>query len=247
MGPFNGNPETCFVELTCTEYVYVEGNDDEFGGGSGDDLSSPEPCNSDGDLSGQLCIEGGGSVPTGAAIIENPCDQPNPPDYCSEAGSCFDANIGNAVHETILKVIEDQGALNQLWTDSNFDQSESNRLEQGGFLVPNSYNDGFTFQHLQPSQITQQTSCKLRFQAPSDLPNGTIYAHTHPYTNGEQQDYCDTPIPVEYENEVGVKDRPALQQMNLEEGLILDADKIIFYKADGNDSDGYASYDRCGY
>ncbi|WP_022836230.1 hypothetical protein [Salisaeta longa] len=143
--------------------------------------------------------------------------------------------------------MEAQGALNQLWEDSNFNQPERNRAEQGGFLVPNGYNDGFTFQRLQPSQIIDTTPCKLEFTASSDLPRGTIYVHTHPYTNGEQQDYCETPIPVGYENEVGVDDRPALVQMNLNKGLIIDADKIILYTAEGNSTNGYATYNRCGY
>ena len=176
---------------------------------------------------------------------ENPCEGPNPPDYCDEAGSCFDANIANDNHEDVLETLENQGALNQIWTDSNFDQSEVNRVEQGGFLTPNNYNDDFTFQRLQPSQITQQTPCKLGFQAPSELPDGTIYIHTHPYEDGERQNAC--PTSPKYDNEVGVEDRSALQQMNLEEGLIIDGDQTIFYEADGNDPDGYATYDRCGY
>lgn len=245
----------CEVTSTeCVEWEYVggggggggpPGGGGGIGGGGGGDCCPTPPCE-------EPCFNppGGGGEPvhdTTTIETENPCESASPPDYCDEAGSCFDRSIGNSTHEKIMEHLENQGALNQLWTDSNFNQSESSRLEQGGFLVPNSYNDDLTFQRLQPSNVTQQTPCKLRFQAPSDLPDGTIYVHTHPYTNGEQQNHCDTPIPVEYDNEVGVEDRPALQQMTLNEGLILDADKIIFYKADGNDPEGYATYDRCGY
>ena len=178
---------------------------------------------------------------------EPPCESDDPPEYCDEAGSCFDAEIGNEEHKSILEAMEAQDSLNNLWEDTNFGQSEVNRLEQGGFQVPNGYDDGYTFQRIPSSQITEQTPCKLQFQQPANLPEGTIYVHTHPYERGEQQDYCGTPIPVEYSNEVGVADRPALQQMGLDEGLIIDADRITFFRADGSSIDGYAQYDRCGY
>jgi hypothetical protein len=177
---------------------------------------------------------------------EPPCESDDPPEYCDEAGSCFDAAIENEEHKSILEAIEAQESLNNLWEDTNFGQSEVNRFEQGGFQIPNGYDDGYTFQRILSSQITEQTPCKLQFQQPANIPEGTIYVHTHPYKRGEQQDYC-TARTRTYLNEVGVADRPALQQMGLDEGLIIDADRITFFRADGSSIDGYAQYDRCGY
>jgi len=57
-----------------------------------------------------------------------------------------------------------------------------------------------------------------------------------------------TPGPsVRYENWVGTKDRRALRQMNVSKGIIIDGDKITFYKASGSGDSGYAVYSRCGY
>jgi len=46
---------------------------------------------------------------------------------------------------------------------------------------------------------------------------------------------------------VGTKDRAALRQMNVSKGIIIDGDKITFYKASGSGDSGYAVYSRCGY
>lgn len=78
-----------------------------------------------------------------------------------------------------------------------------------------------------------------------DLPAGAIYVHTHPYSNGETQRYCDTPRPIEYNNEVGVKDRPVLEKMGVNRGIIIDANKIILYTP--NESSEPTLIERCGY
>ena len=177
----------------------------------------------------------------------NPCERDDPPDYCDQAGSCYDKSIGNATHEQMLEAMEDQGALNELWNDSNADQSQSERKEQGGFLVPNGYDDGYTFQRLQPSQITQQNEYSLRFTFPAGgLPSGAVYVHTHPYANTERMRTVPGPS-RRYGNWVGKEDRRALRRMNVSEGIIVDGDKIIFYRASGSGSSGYADYGRCGY
>ena len=209
-----------------------------------------------GGTEGDLCIPiGGSSPPTDPCESEDPpadcdpeppCESDNPPEYCDEAGSCFDAEIENEEHRALLEAMEAQENLNNLWEDTNFGQSEINRAEQGGFQIPNGYDDGYTFQRILSSQITEQTPCKLQFQQPANIPEGTIYVHTHPYERGEHQDYC-TARTRTYLNEVGVADRPALQQMGLDEGLIIDADRITFFRADGSSVDGYAQYDRCSY
>jgi len=46
---------------------------------------------------------------------------------------------------------------------------------------------------------------------------------------------------------VGKDDRRALRRMNVSEGIIVDGDKTIFYKASGSGDSGYADYGRCGY
>jgi len=177
----------------------------------------------------------------------NPCERDDPPDYCDEAGSCYDKDIGDSKHEQMLEDMESQRMLDALWEDSDFNRAQRNRKEQGGFLVPNGYDDGYTFQRLQPSQITQQNEYSLDFTVPaSGPPSGAVYVHTHPYDNTERM--RTTPGPsVRYENWVGTKDRAALRQMNVSKGIIIDGDKITFYKASGSGDSGYAVYSRCGY
>lgn len=185
------------------------------------------------------CGGGGGPGP-----VPEPCDGDNPPDYCSEPEPC----------DTDDEVIDDpaiQEAFSDLWESSNFGSAdntnpESERIEKGGFIVPGA-GGGYVFQPMPDALINEEETgpCRITFSPPADLPEGTIYVHTHPYKANEEQNHCIPGETLKYKNRPGVKDRPALERMGLDRGIILDADKIILYTP--NESGQPTLIDRCGY
>ena len=266
VGPFNGNPEVCTVEVTCTQWVYIDDDDNDGGGsgsGSGDD---PVACNPDGGPTDQICIEGGGAVPDDPVFIENPCDRPDPPAYCSQAGSCYDANIANDEHEAILKVIEDQGALNQLWTDSNFDAPQEQRLEQGGWIVQDPTTGTVSFQPFPDNWAS--APCEIIPITPPGGPtipdNAVGIIHTHPFETGEQMEACfsepvatigDQELYPTYDNEPSPEDIKTISGLKNAgydvTGYVIDKDNIVVYDETTDlgpqSSNPPVQYDRCGY
>lgn len=96
-----------------------------------------------------------------------------------------------------------------------------------------------------PRFIKDAGPCEVLFEAPLDLPKGTILVHTHPYSKGEQQNHCIPGRTLEYENKPGEKDRPTLDFFKLEKGIIIDADKIIQFTPEKSEKP--IINDRCGY
>lgn len=87
-----------------------------------------------GGLTSQLCVAGGGVVEEEDTF--DPCDRANPPDYCSEEGSCFDAQISDSYDRSILQNLENIGVLSDAWEKSNPDATDqSQHRERGGWIV----------------------------------------------------------------------------------------------------------------
>lgn len=72
-----------------------------------------------------------------------------------------------------------------------------------------------------------------------------FFVHTHPYKKNQLQKFCIPGETLEYKNRPGVKDRPALEKMGIERGIIIDAVKIISFTPD--ESEEPILIDRCGY
>ena len=87
------------------------------------------------------CIRCPGDGDDPADIPLPPCESDDPPEYCDEAGSCFDKDLSGdtpeaTLDEEIIRGLEEAGALEDLWELSNpNDNDQSNRQERGGWIV----------------------------------------------------------------------------------------------------------------
>jgi len=176
-----------------------------------------EPCYDDG---------GGGSIPPPEP---DPCSESNPPLYCQ----CEDT--GNSVldNQALQMVFED------LWNK----QLNSNK-EQGGFLYENDLTDEWQFFELTDNWAEKRTLTELWFYVPPNLPEGSIYIHTHP----TQSSLTEHGITFEYEHVPSQDDRDAMAHMSSNHsvayGVIIDPVYRILVGPDGN---VITKETRCGY
>jgi len=253
------DPPLCFpVEtevVVCGESGSGDPLDPPPGPGTGDPSEGDDPCPDP-----WSCDDGSGSG------NDNDNNDPSPGDDNCGEGSLPGTDDGQCVDEpddpfedpepceTGDEIIDDpaiQEAFSNLWESSNFGSDdnpnpESERIEKGGFIVP-AAGGGHVFQPMPSHLINEEETgpCRIRFSIPSDLPPGAIYVHTHPYKKNQLQNHCIPGKTLKYKNEVGVKDRKALETMGLDRGIILDADKIISYTP--NTSENPTLINRCGY
>jgi len=187
-------------------------------------------------------------------------DPDNPPDgseqdcdavSVDQAGECQPDPEPCDTGDPVIDDPQIQQAFEQLWEESNFGSIENpnperERVEKGGFIVPDG-RGGHIFQPMRSHLINEEETgpCRIRFSVPSDLPAGAIYVHTHPYKKDQLQNHCIPGKTLKYKNEVGVKDRKALESMGLDKGIILDAEKIISFTT--NESEDPTLINRCGY
>jgi len=222
------------TDVTCVSYVYVE---EPIGGGGGSGFPSEDPGECDPYGAEPCYLGGGGSQPPPEP--PDPCTGNNPPAYCSNP-----CETGNP----ILDDVGIQLALERMWDLSNYGSHisptpEAQRKEQVGFIIPSPFG-GYQLQMLVPSLINSGP-CKAVYNKPANLPEGAIMVHTHPYSNGELQNYCRPGETLKYDSGPGIKDGQALRDLGLENGIILDADKIILFSQ--NDSVPPTLLNRCGY
>jgi hypothetical protein len=88
------------------------------------------------------------------------------------------------------------------------------------------------------------SSCVANFGIPTILPNDAILVHIHPFKKGDILQ-CPLGRGWVYKNKPGLKDRETLEEADLEQGIILDVGKIIFFTP--NESETPILIDRCGY
>lgn len=238
---------------------------DGYGGGGDIDTGGPG--------AGGTCTEilpepGSGCVP---AEPISPCESDNPPDYCDEAGSCHGQDLSAEDSEAaqndeeIVRGLEDSGALNELWANSNADaEDQSARREQGGWVVAD--DDGSY--HVVPFDEVENdivyTPIRIRGISSGARPANTIAViHTHPFAQGEiftdvdvvrqyitvisDENPAAFPIHeiadpyagdvIRYTSEPSPEDREASANLHLR-GYILDEDHLIGYSTWDENGDG---------
>lgn len=169
----------------------------------------------------------GGSIPP-PPPDSNPCDGNNPPMYCQ----C--QNVGNSVldNQVLQMTFED------LWSK----QLSSNK-EQGGFLYKNVAGD-WQFFELEGDWVEERTLTRFELYIPSNLPEGSIFIHTHP----TQSALTRAGITYEYQHRPSPDDSTAMIHMNNEYGVaygvIIDPVYRILVGPDGNE---ITKATRCGY
>lgn len=252
----------CYYSAECTTYEYVL-EDDSQGGGGGDDGNTgsfPSGCNADGGTSSQLCGEGGTASPPSDLNV-NPCDLNNPPDYCDEAGSCFDKTITNENDRAIILALETKGALNSLWKKSNADAADqSKREERGGWIV--STDDGYKLVEFGEVQSgVEYTPIGIRNVSPGARPSGTVATfHTQPFEpdeiitdteviqqfldeNNLNNKYDAESVTATYPSEVTEEDFATSNSLDMK-GYVIDGSSVYSY----NDVNGVdTAVSRCGY
>jgi len=165
------------------------------GGGGGGGPTAPYPGDQPGDPPDDPCMEpspepGDVCVPAPDLpdVPEDPCDSTatNPPAYCDEAGSCFDRNISDENDRDIIRGLEDNGELNELWKKSNPNASDqSQREERGGWIVSTDGGYDLVEFHEVENDITY-TPIGIKGIDSENRPSGTVATfHTHPFEPGE--------------------------------------------------------------
>lgn len=212
------------VECLSYEFVHNEPIGGGGGGGSGTPGHDPGECDP---MSTEPCHDGpGGSEPPPPE--PDPCEEDNPPAYCE----CQET--GNSVldNKALQMVYED------LW-DKQLDSNE----EQGGFLYENALGD-WEFFELTGDWVEIRTVTSMWFHVPSNLPEESIFIHTHPTQSSLEKHG----ITFEYEHEPSQDDRDAMNFMSSNHGVaygvIIDPDYRILVGPDGN---VITKEPRCGY
>lgn len=248
-------------EYVCTEYVITTycSIDPETGEIYGCETKDPECFNY-----GWVYIDesSGESTPT-----EDEGDTPTGPSGGGSGGAGGDPCSGleeeswvNCTHETeniepcetgdpVLDDPQVQEGMRDLWEASNYGSDddpnpESERKEQLAFIIPDGFG-GYNVDSANHLYIGEPGPCNVNFKKPENLPEGTILIHTQPYKSGDVQKECVPGETFEYNNDVGEKDRPTLDSLGLERGIILDAEQIISFTPNENEEPDRE--ERCGY
>ena len=175
---------------------------------------------------------------------EPPCESDDPPEYCDEAGSCFDAEIGNEKHRALLEAAESQEVLSTLAEDSNWDSSwQGSRRERVGVVRP--LGDGFNAYPLPEAAYARESTPVNAYTYSGMIPDDAVaHIHTHPFTAGELIEWRGYNEP--YDGDVSEDDFDTLESEGIETGIVIDRSEIVFYGAD-SPPQGDARYERCGY
>ena len=222
-------------------------------GGPGDGeciTSSPGTGNPQASAGVQGCTPGGpGGGPGGG-------EEPPPSDTCRTGDPAFDSP-------------DVKQGLNDLWTRSNPEAPQAQRLEQGAWIIQRpdgSY--GMT-----PFSVSTQSPCGINGNF--NAPQGAVgWVHTHPFTAGEVQTICGAlkqpdpatggwrdvigtngqPVYPVYSNRPSIPDRELMSDLNAVmgrlgrnplAGVIIDANQTTVYSE--NPGDGTTTFPRCGY
>ena len=106
---------------------------------------------------------------------ENPCVSEDPPAYCGEAGSCFDADIQNEEHHDILKALESSGHLWAMWDRS----ADLGGLESFNWIEQDPTTGNISSRPLEGDEGSTLPCTVLTY--PDAAPENAVgYVHTHP-------------------------------------------------------------------
>jgi len=253
VGPFQGS-----VSCECTEFeVSCSGGDgggDNTGdGGSGGGATDPYPdddgggSGSDGECTSIINPEPGSDC---EPAEPDPCESANPPDYCDEAGSCYDKNIGNNEHDAILTGLEEDGALNESWQRS---ENLGDNIESGQWIIRDPNTDAYSAQKPDPGMVSQ-TACAVLFDPDVTPPENAVgFLHTQPSDVGDTVTCPADPrnptgpqVTFEYDGTISDFDSNTLKEFGLSTGVMIDGSNVHVFGQ--NDRSGSASqYSRCGY
>jgi len=202
-------------------------------------------------------VSGGGSSDPDPEP-DDPCESDNPPDYCDEAGSCYDSNIGDEGHNSVLRGLEENGALSDRWSDTNAGASDQDeRAERNSFIIQE---DGEyrTEPFSEYGNITA-TSCTIRGTV--NIPSNAVgVLHFQPFSNEERitsrecleaQDFAnpdrflgpDANYTIGYDSEPSDADKAMAKQYGLDT-YVMDKDNITVVSKEGTTE---GAYSRCGY
>lgn len=187
----------------------------------------------------------------------NPCKSADPPPYCDEAGSCFDANIGNDQHNSVLTGLEEEGAISDRWQETNPDASDQdNRAEKNSFIIQE--NGTYRAEPFSAYGNIRTTSCTIRGTV--NVPSNAVgVLHFQPFSNGERitsrecleaqelnpDNYigADGPRRATYSSDPSGADKEMAQQYGLDT-YVLDKDNITVVNKERKIE---GAYSRCGY
>jgi len=188
----------------------------------------------------------------------NPCERDDPPDYCDQAGSCYDSNVGNEGHNSVLRGLEENGALSDRWSDTNAgarDQDE--RAERNSFIIRE--NGNYRTEPFSEYGNITTTSCTVRGNV--NVPSNAVgVLHFQPFSNGERitSRECleaqgvsnpeqflgpDADQIVTYNSDPSSADKDMADQYGLDT-YVMDKDNITVVSKDGTTE---GAYSRCGY
>jgi len=205
-------------------------------------------------------VSGGGSSDPDPEP-DDPCESDNPPDYCDEAGSCYDSNIGDEYDRKIIRGLEKEGVLNSLWKKSNADATDqSQREERGGWIV--STDDGYQLVefHEVENDIVY-SPINISGVSTGNRPSGTVgVLHTQPFSDGEtitspeiiEQYGVQNPEEAaaqgsySYPSEPSPDDFQSVQDAGLR-GYLTDGSDIYSFSQFGDGQRNMSTYERCGY
>jgi hypothetical protein len=225
-------------------------------------------CNDPGDPGDGACATGA-EPPSGAVEVQG-CTGPGSPRSSPGDGDDPPPSDTCQTGDPALDSPGVQKGLKDLWTRSNPDAPQSQRLEQGGWIVQES--DGSY--RMAPFSSSVQGPCSINgnMNAP---PGAVAWVHTHPFTRGEVQTICGAiktpdpsapggfrdavgpngqPIYPVYDNKPSFPDRELMSDINnlhaqlghsLLSGVIIDADQTTIYTE--NPGDNPVILTRCGY
>ena len=100
---------------------------------------------------------------------------------------CSEKDFGDEELQAIMESLDEQGILQDLMDDSNATSNQSDRREQGGWIVQN--NDGtidIVRFHEVPGADIEYRNTGIRGTRPDHMPDNAIARiHTHPFKHGE--------------------------------------------------------------
>ncbi len=165
----------------------------------------------------------------------NPCESDNPPDYCDEAGSCYDQSIDNSKHRKMLRAAERSGALLSLWVQSDPNKNPSDRKERVGVILQR--NGKFVAYDLPSEAYESVDPCRAAINSAYIPEDAIALIHTQPYFEGENVPCSD----FDYDRDLSNDDYEALDMVGVDIGVMIDGEGTKFFGS------GVETHPRCGY
>jgi len=177
--------------------------------------------------------------------LENPCESEDPPAYCANAGSCFDADVGNEEHHNVLKALESSGDLSAMWNRS----ADLGGLESFNWIEQDPATGNVSSRPLEGDE-GNTLPCSVLTNLDSAPEKAIGYVHTHPKIGETRSCRVDPKnlskgyIDFEYtESHISQDDLDTVTLHDLDFGIMIDSEVIAFY--DSTEIRG--AYPRCGF